>query len=481
MVQAPKLNFPPEFGVLAADPDVLESYSRDAISHITPQAVARPKSVTELSDLVRFCAEHRIAITPSAGQTSMTAGCLSDTGVVLSTRALDKDYKVGPDPKRPGHYLAEAGPAIYLAEFQKSLEAQGYFYPPDPTSRTDALLGATIATNASGEDSFKYGSTRRWVRGLDVILADGTLQHFERDPDKVGSGAKNTCGFPFRDEPIDWFIGSEGTLGIITRIWIEVLKGVPDHFALLLFFPSEEVALKAVQTFVGQAYDMRCLEYLDAAALDILRAKAEGFECLPDAKACLYIKQEYQIDQNDALTETWLERITDFFEGQGLSEWADATQFFDDPESKRLLRRWRHTVPATINERAYTFKAQGGGKVGTDWYVPVDQLVSFFQTVRKDQSNMEWVVFGHIGNGHPHFNFIAKNADEYRHARELLLKHCQLAVTHGGGVSGEHGLGKLKTHLLAVQYSDSEIAAMKALKNQLDPHGILSPGNIFPN
>lgn len=458
---------------------VRAAHAQDAVSHLLPQAVARPRNSEELAMLVRFCAKEGIPLTPCAGQTSLTSSSLAGEGLLVSMRAMPGDFHIVADPHEPGRTLVEAGPAIPLGLLQAQLEERGYFYPPDPTSRQEALLGATIATNASGEDSYKYGATRAWVRGLEIVHADGRLQRYFRAANEKGSRVKNSAGYPCRDQEIDLFIGSEGTLGFITRAWLEVVPGVPEHFALLLFFPEEEAALRMVQRLAGGSYDLRCLEYLDAGALSLLRARAEGFSCPDAARACLYLKQEFGADGAEEQLEQWSTRLEGLYAALHLGDWAAETQFFHQPDSLRQLRRMRHAVPATLNELASRYRSQGGGKVGTDWFVPLDALVEMFARVRADQTEMEWVVFGHIGNGHPHFNFLARNAEEYGEARRLLERHCALAVSLGGGVAGEHGLGKLKAHLLHLQYSPGELAAMLAVKQRLDPQGLLSPGNIF--
>jgi FAD/FMN-containing dehydrogenase len=471
-------HFPASLRV-SLEESVLAAHGQDAISHLLPKAVARPKTALELAELVRFCAEEGIPLTPCAGQTSLTSSSLTGEGVLVSMRAMPGDFHMVADPHDPRRTLVEAGPAIPLGWLQEQLEARGYFYPPDPTSRQEALLGATIATNASGEDSFKYGATRAWVRGLEIVHADGRLVRYFRQGNEQGSRVKNSAGYPCRDQEIDLFIGSEGTLGFITRAWLQVLPGVPEHFALLLFFPEEESALRMVQRLVGGAFDLRCLEYLDAGALTLLRDRGVGFACPDDARACLYLKQEYGAEGPDEQLGLWSERLEDLYAVLNLGRWAGETQFFHQTDSLRRLRRLRHTVPATLNERASLYRNQGGGKVGTDWYVPLNSLVEMFARVRADQREMDWVVFGHIGNGHPHFNFLARNSVEYGEARNLLERHCALAVSLGGGVAGEHGLGKLKAHLLELQYPPGEIAAMLAVKQRLDPQGLLSPGNIF--
>lgn len=469
---------PEDLGIVTDDASILEAYSQDAISVMQPGGIARPASIKAMQAIVRWCHQNRVPITPCGSQTSMTAASLSDGGLILSTEKLSSSWRVYEDPDKPGRWLADTGPSVILAKFQDALAEKGYFYPPDPTSRKDVMLGATIATNASGEDTYKYGSTRRWVRALTYIAADGSLKKVTRPIDEDGDGVKNTCGFPIQGSEIDLLIGSEGTLGIVVEATVEVLPVVPTYFAILFFMPTEEAALKQVKQFhEDPSFDLRCLEYMDSGAVAILREK--GVEVPDGAGAALYVKQEFT-DDEDQKMEQWSDALEQVFTELDAPEYMEHIHFADDWQSQMKLREWRHHIPATINERATSYRANGGGKVGTDWYVPLDKLPEMFAKAREDQGDMEWVVFGHIGNGHPHFNFVTRNADEYRRGRDLLVKHCKLAVSLGGGVSGEHGLGKIKTHLLEIQYSAQDVAGMAAVKKQMDPNNILGRGNIFP-
>lgn len=465
---------------IVQDEAVLEGYGQDSLFEAQPPALVRPSSKEEISELMAYCNERGISVTPCGNQTSMTGASVTDRGILLSTENLPKSFHIYQDPEEPGEWLVDAGPAVILSELQDHLAERGFFYPPDPTSRREVRLGATVATNASGEDTYKYGATRAWVKGLTFVRADGEVVRVARPAGERGDGRKNTCGYPLRGHLLDALIGSEGTLGIITGITLRVLPCVPTYFAILMFLPSEESALDEVRWLhENPDFDLRCLEYLDREAVAIMAEKGAGLNVPKNAGAALYLKQEYDGDE-EAKMGQWLDHLESLYLQLDCQDLLEVVQFAGDEHSQQLMREWRHAVPATINERAQHYRRDGGGKVGTDWYVPVARLKEMFQLVRADQQDMTWIVFGHIGNGHPHFNFLARTQKEYQRARALLKKHCQLAVSMGGGVSGEHGLGKLKTHLLHCQYPSQEIEQMLALKRQLDPNGILAPGNIFP-
>ncbi len=472
------IELPQAFGA-TTDRDVLQAYSADPLHVAMPDAVVRPKNVEEVSRILAYCNEKRIPVTACGNQTSLTAAAITDQGILMSSERLDASWRIEEDTQMPGRWLAFVGVAANLAAFQDDLAAQGFFYPPDPTSRAEVMVGATVATNASGEDSFKYGSTRRWVRGLQYVRADGEVRNVMRDAKQVANGSKNSCGLPIRDSEVDLLIGSEGTLGILTQVIVEVLPKVPDYVSMLVFLNSEQSVLSAVQQIVAEAGpELRCCEYMDNAALDILREHADDFSCPDETNAVLYLKAEFEGDSS-LVVESWYTRFESLFSKMGTPHLADAIQVFEDPPGQRRLREWRHLVPATINERAARFRDFGGGKVSSDWYVPVDQIAEMMAEVRRDQGSSKWIVFGHIGNGHPHFNFIAEDLRQYQHDRMLLFKHCEAAVRRGGGVSAEHGIGKKKAKLLETQYSASEVQEMLAVKKSFDPNRILAPGNIF--
>jgi len=471
--------YPKHFNIVQ-DEAVLEGYGQDSLYSARPPALVRPETTEDVAALLAYCNQFEIPVTPCGNQTSMTGASVTDRGILLSTENLPESFRIYQDPAEPGNWLVDAGPAVILSDLQDHLAEKGFFYPPDPTSRREVRLGATVATNASGEDTYKYGATRAWVKGLTFVRADGEIVRVERPSGERGDGRKNTCGYPMRGHLVDALIGSEGTLGVITQITLRVLPYVPSYFAILFFLPDESSALDEVcRLHLDADFDLRCLEYLDRDAVAIMAEKGAGLTVPENAGAALYIKQEYTDDEDTKMGQ-WLDHLESLYKQLQCPDFLEVVQFAGDEHSQQLMRDWRHAVPATINERAQRFRAAGGGKVGTDWYVPVEKLKAMFQMARADQGDMTWIVFGHIGNGHPHFNFLAKNAAEYRYARDLLEKHCRLAVSMGGGVSGEHGLGKLKTHLLRYQYPTKDIEAMLALKKQLDPKGILAPGNIFP-
>ena len=279
-------------------------------------------------------------------------------------------------------------------------------------------------------------------------------------------------------------IGSEGTLAAVTRVTVDLIARPAGLFSGLAFFPSLVSALRFVVAARRDAgLQPRALELFDRAALEIARDNPEGI-VWPDATgAAIAFKQEYRDGaERDARLDTWLGAIEAALTLDAAPAMADAVLVMDDPAARGRLRAFRHRVPATLNEKVGKYRQQGGGKLGTDWWVPYPEIPEFLEGWRRRlaEERIQTVMFGHIGNGHPHVNFLPRDADEKERAQALLVEMCRGAVALGGGVAGEHGLGKLKRELLAVQYPEARIAAMREIKRRWDPHWILGRGNLFP-
>ncbi len=460
-----------------------DAYRDDVVMEGHPDAVARPRSEAEIAEILTHAHAHSVPVTFAGGQTSLTGGSVAMDGLLVALEKMDRLVDVGRDPETGG-MVAVAEPGILLGDFQRALEDRGWFYPPDPTSRDEAQLGATVATNATGEDTLLYGPTRRWVRELRVVTADGAVRSLRRPRDSRPPEEKATAGYYPAEHEIDLLIGSEGTLAAVTRVTVDLIARPPGFFSGLAFFPSLASALRFVVAARRDAgLEPRALELFDRAALEIARDNPEGI-VWPDATgAAIAFKQEYRdAVERDSRLDAWLGSIETSLKLDAARAMADAVVVMDDPAARGRLRAFRHRVPATLNERVGKYRQEGGGKLGTDWWVPYPEIPEFLEGWRRrlEVEKIETVMFGHIGNGHPHVNFLPRDADEKERVHGLLLEMCRGAVALGGGVAGEHGLGKLKRGLLAVQYPEVRIAAMREIKRRWDPHWILGRGNLFP-
>ncbi|MBI2344099.1 MAG: FAD-binding oxidoreductase [Deltaproteobacteria bacterium] len=455
----------------------LTPYNHDTMLTGDPDALVRPRDIQECREILAYCHAHRLPVTFCAGHTAMTGSSVAQSGLLLSIEHLTGIRDIGLHNGRP---QATAAPGVFLGDFQRAVASEGFFYPPSPTSRNEAMLGATIATNATGDNTYKYGTTRRYVRAMRVIMADGTQRLLERPADQQISELKNTAGYFLLGTPIDHFIGSEGTLGLIVEVTVDLLPQPQPHFGLLIFCPSNDVALSIIgEAHRDAAVSPSALEYIDQAALQIM-ATHPTFPSPPAAaQAAVLCYQEYAEEMRDPFMEAWfalLERAA-----PEMHALLDATIVAEHPADEERLRTWRHHIPAHVNEIGHRLEGDDGGKVGSDWWVPIGQMPAMMAYMYhlSDAIHVPYLAFGHLGNGHPHVNYLARNAKERQMAIQAVDDCCRKAVALGGGVAGEHGLGKLKRDLLAIQHPTPVIDTMRALKQQYDPHWILGRGNIL--
>ena len=409
-----------------------------------------------------------VPVTIAGGGTGVTGGGVPLGGWVLSVEKLNR-LEV-----HPGYAIAGAG--VPLRDLQAAAQRAGQFYPPDPTENS-AFLGGTIATNASGSRSYRFGSTRRWVERLRVVLADGRLLDLGRgdavdfDPGAVPLPAvtKNTAGYPLRPgmDWIDLFVGSEGTLGVVTEARARLLPAPPAVLAGVVFFADDNAALDAVDQWRSTA--ARMLEYLDQPSLELLRAR---FPEIPAAARAAILFDQALASEDDPEVDHWLDRI------QAAGAFEEESWFALSAADRERFRQFRHSLPELVND---TVRRSGALKMNTDYAVPVArnrEMLAYYRRRLEREFPGRYVIFGHIGDAHLHVNIFSDPANPAT-ASDLLREFAREAVALGGTVSAEHGLGKRKRHLLELQYSAGDIEAMRAVKRRLDPGNILGRGTLL--
>jgi FAD/FMN-containing dehydrogenase len=365
------------------------------------------------------------------------------------------------------------GPAATLLEIRDAAARSDQFFAPDPTEIT-ASIGGAIATNASGSRSFRYGSTRRHILALRVALMNGSLRDYLRG-DKIDfpvpfipapNTVKNTAGY--RLEPgmdwIDLFCGSEGTLGVILEAQIALLSVPRELFAGVVFLPSDEHALAAVDAW-RTCPELRMLEYVDRNSLSLLLGRYP--EIPAKAAAALLFEAE------SADLETWESRLI------SAGALLEASWFATGTKDRERFRAFRHSLPELVID---TVVRRGFLKMGTDYAVPLDRnrdMLAFYRKRLEETLPGRYVIYGHIGDAHVHVNMLPGNAEEADLASALLNEFARYAVSLGGTISAEHGLGKRKAKLLSLQYTEEQIQAMKDVKRRLDPYWLLGRGTIF--
>jgi glycolate oxidase len=456
------------------DPAILEGYRHDASPlEGSPEGLFRPSSAEEAADQLHLAADRGVAVTPCGLRSSTTGAGLAAHGWVMSCEKLggwDVDVE---------RRTATVGAGAVLRDFKDAVEEQGLFYPPDPTSERECTLAGTVACDASGARTYRYGATHRWVTGVEVALPDGSLRWFRRR-----SVDKDAAGYAGLRDLVGVICGSEGTLGFITKVEVRLIERPLAYTGGLAFFADVAAAL----AFVGLAREQdrrgtgvrpRCLELLDAGCLQIMRGQGSGVALPAAAGAAIYFEEEHAPDADEAVLLSWWTALE-----SAPGALPDDTVVATDPARQDELRRLRHAVPATLNEEGRAHAGAGGRKISTDWAVPFDRLAPLVETFDgwlADAGIDRALRYGHVGNGHPHYNLIVKDPAERARAETVVHRMCEAACAVGGTITAEHGIGKIKRPYVPYRFTPLELAAMRAVKSVFDPAGMMAPGNLFPD
>jgi FAD/FMN-containing dehydrogenase len=455
--------------VITRDRDARISHARDASGlEMIPEAVARAETAADVVDAIMLAAGLGSTVTAAGSQTSMTGASITDRGILLSLAGMNRVRDV--DVARG---VARVEPGVTIGQLNRDLAPENLIFAPDPTSEQDATIGGAIACNASGARSLYYGATRRHVNAVTVVHADGEIGTYRRSHPE-----KNTVGYAAAQDPVDWFVGSEGTLGVVIEAELSLVKAPVSPLGLAVPFVSQTAALEFVVAARGGKAERnaRCLEFFDEAAMNI----AADYLARPwplEATALIYVEDDAgESGDVEAVLSAWL-ALSDT-----LGALTSDIRVFEGAQALRDARAMRHAVPAAMNERGASHMKNGGRKVSTDWAVPYgrlsDALAASDAAVARRGAPAP-ITYGHAGNGHPHQNFIAENPESLRLINAAVEDTLRCVIEMGGTVSAEHGLGKLKQPWLALQLSERQIAVMRAMKSTLDPSGLFAPGNVL--
>jgi len=414
--------------------------------------VFTPRSEEEIAAILVRASSESIPVTIMGALTGLAGGAVPKSGWAISManfRRLDVF---------PGK--ARVGTGVLLRDVQAAATASGQFYAPDPTENTSSI-GGNIGANASGSRSFRYGSTRQHVQAVRVVHMDGRIIEYRRG-EKVDFEVpsiplprtrKHSAGY--RLEPgmdfVDLFIGSEGTLGVVTEAELQLLPAPGEILGGVVFFPTEEAALDAVDRWRPTA-GLRMLEFLDSRSIKLLEQPY-------GAAVLLELEGEAELDMSGALeSESW---------------------FGSSAADRERFRQFRHRLPERIHERL----RRGGFMVlATDYAVPLERnrdILAVYRRVLTQNFGDKFVMFGHIGDAHVHTEVLPETQQEWKRATDIAVDLAKEVVAMGGTVGAEHGLGKRKAHLLSLQYNPAEIEAMRSVKRRFDPQQLLGQGNLF--
>ena len=480
-----------------------------------------PQTAGEISALLRE--DKNTPVTIQGGRTGVTAGAVPESGIVINLSAMNKVLRMPcaadagsaagasseSAPTLSGSLTAEVQPGVLLTTLQEQLHPLGLFFPPDPTETT-ASIGGMVSCNSSGACTYRFGATRHHIRSLEMVLADGDTLSIRRGEHHAKAGRfalatnggrtidgtlpritmpnvkKHTAGYFIRPDMdmIDLFIGSEGTLGIVTQIEIDLLPEPKNLWGAVVFFESEECALSFVHLLRGEASAApQAIEFFGTDTLEMLRDAQEsgaaltGMTKIPSGCA---VYTEFASENREDL-EPLCSVLGNMITEAG-GDPADSWFAFRGPDMVRL-KEFRHAAPVCVNERVSEIRKSHSTitKLGTDMSVPDSRLDEVFAMYRGDlaREGFQTSLFGHIGNNHLHCNIIPRDEEEYLRGKELYTRWAEEIVRMGGSVSAEHGIGKLKTWLLRKLYTEEELNAMFELKRLFDPQLRLNPGNIF--
>jgi D-lactate dehydrogenase (cytochrome) len=438
-------------------------------------------------------------VLPIGAQSSLTGGATPRGDLIVSTRGLTTI-------STESHVTVRAGAGVPLAALQQHLAARGLYYPPVPTF-DGAFVGGTIATNAAGAATFKYGSTRRWVEGVRVVLADGSILDLRRGAvvasaegwfEVVRTGGSVTRvpvpSYSMPDVPklsagyfarprmdlVDLFVGSEGTLGVIADATLRVVPA-PRRTIALVQAASDSQALDVTAALRGDP-DVAAIEYVDARSLAYLpdEAFARAGIQRPAAGAVVLI---IQIEGEGA---DHLDPFSAQLESCGCASDPILAMPGDERGAARFFE-FREAVPAAINARIAAAKASlhpDIQKTAGDMIVPFERMDDCLRLYRQafERRGLAYAIWGHLSDGNLHPNVIPGSFDDVARGREALLEIAEGVIAMGGAPLAEHGVGRsaLKQQLLRKLYGDAGIESMRAVKRALDPTWKLSPGVLFP-
>ncbi len=440
--------------VLTAKED-LTAYSYDGTTtwaHM-PDVVVLPTTTEQVSRILKLANENLIPVTPRGAGTNVSGGSIPvKGGIVLCTTRMNKILEIS-----KGNLMAAVEPGVVLHDFNMALAKEGLFYPPDPQSFLGCTIGGTVAENAGGPYCVKYGVTKQYVLGLEVVLADGYVMKLG------GVTVKNRTGY----ELAMLFTGSEGTLGVITRIMLRLLPLPPASRTMMAVFDDMAAGGQAVSNILANGVIPAKVEFVDNFV--IRRIEEVTPMGLPvDASALLLL----QTDGSPAAVEAESRQVIDILKSSGARE----ARMAKDADEAATFWKMRSAGFAAVFSAAHTVMAE-------DVAVPRDRLAEFIRRLGEisEKSGFFIQFLGHAGDGnlHPSIFTDIRNEEEFSRAQETMEEIFEAALSLGGVLSGEHGIGLEKRRLLKRAMDPVAIDLMRGIKGIVDPNHILNPGKIW--
>ncbi len=436
-------------------PEMLVAYSYDATKHeALPEVVVRATATEEVAAVLTLANQERIPVYPRGAGSGMTGGALPlSGGLVLDLTLMKRILDINEH-----NLTAEVEPGVVVFHLQEAVEKRGLFYPPDPASNKFATLGGTVAECAGGLRGLKYGVTRDYVLALETVLADGSIIH-------TGRGTlKSVTGY----DVTRFLIGSEGTLGVFTRITVRLVPLPHALLTMVLVFASVQQSAEFISEVARAKIIPRALEFVDTATFARIR-EHKDFGFPQDAGAL--VLAELDGHESGVLQDKECLRI--------LAQRVGALEVREAVNSRERERLWDMRRAASS-----ALLAESPRRINEDICVPRDKLaemLSFLEKMSKDY-DIPVANFGHAGDGNIHVNILVneREPEQFTRAHRMVEEIFRQTVALGGTLSGEHGIGITKSEFLRMEVGERELKLMRDLKRLFDPKGILNPGKIFP-
>ncbi|MGM0901572.1 MAG: glycolate oxidase subunit GlcD [Bacillota bacterium] len=430
-------------------------YSYDATPNFQamPDAVISPRNTREVSEIVKLCNQHQIPIVPRGSGSNLCGGtCPIEGGLVLLFRHMNQLLEIDEE-----NLTVTVQPGVITLDMIKAVEEKGLFYPPDPSSMKISTIGGNINENSGGLRGLKYGVTRDYVIALEIVLANGDIIR------TGGKLAKDVAGYDLTR----LFVGSEGTLGVITEATLKLIPIPETKKVMLALYQDIEAAARTVSKIIANKIIPATMEFLDQPTLKVVEDFAQ-IGLPTNVKAVLLIEQ----DGAPEVVENDIERIADICTAEN----AVSVQIAKSPEEAEALTTARRAALSALARLKPT-------TILEDATVPRSEIANMVNGINKiaEKYQLDICTFGHAGDGnlHPTCPTDARNHEEMERVEEAFAEIFALAIELGGTITGEHGVGVMKAPYLEWKLGREGIAAMQAIKSSLDPKNIMNPGKMF--
>jgi len=442
-----------------SDPESLFNYSHDETEDISilPSMVLKPSTVEQVSKIMAYCSEHKLTITPSGARTGLSGGSIPTiNGIALSMEKFNQILEID---EKNHQVITESG--VITQVLQDAVKEKGLFYPPDPASKGSCFIGGNVSENSGGPKAVKYGVTKDYVLNLEVVLPNGEV---------IWTGAnvlKNATGYNLTQ----LIVGSEGTLGIITKIVLRLIPHPTQNLLMLVPFKSAEQACEAVAAVFRAGITPSGMEFMERDALLFAQEFTQDFSIKVKYDHAAHLLIEVDGFNSEVLLQD-CERIMETLEKFD----TDDILFAESEAQKNALWSLRRKVGEAVKTQSI-YKEE-------DTVVPRFELPNLLKAVKSIGAEYGFtsVCYGHAGDGNLHVNIIKGNLSDEFWDNELHLairKIFQEVVKLGGTISGEHGIGLVQKQYMDIAFPEVTLNLMRSIKAVFDPNGILNPGKIF--